>query len=82
MNHPTTLHDTGFLRGRSASWFSRLIRTVTDSYNRHVTLSELANLDNHMLDDIGLRRDDLSSFTFKRTFEARQKFDLQDLGRC
>ena len=82
MNHTTTLHHTSFLRDQLAGWFSRLIRAVIERYHRHVTLNELANLDSHMLEDIGLSRGDLNSVTFKRTFESRHRFDLQDLGRC
>ena len=82
MNHTTALHDAGFSRGRLPGWLARMIHAVIDSYDRHITLKELANLDSHMLEDIGLSRGDLNTVTFKRAFESRHKFDLQDLGRC
>ena len=81
MNHTTVFHRSGFNLGRLAGWFARMIRAIADKYERHVTLNELANLDRHMLDDIGLTRGDLNTVTFKRTFESRNKFDLQDTGR-
>ena len=81
MNQTIAFHHSVFNLDRFSAWFARMIRVIAYRYERHMTLNKLANLDCHMLDDIGLTHGDLNTVTFKRTFESRNKFDLQDIGR-
>jgi uncharacterized protein YjiS (DUF1127 family) len=81
MNNITALRDTHFPHGRLTGWVARMVCTVSESYGRHATLKELAALDGHMLDDIGLTRGDLNAVTFKRAFESRHQLDLNARGR-
>ena len=82
MNYTTALNGTSFLRGQLAGSIDRMIRAVTERYARRATLNELAALDSHMLDDIGLTRGDLNAVTFKRTVESRHRINLHDGSRC
>ena len=81
MNQTIAFHHSGFNLDRFVAWFARMIRVIAYRYQHHMTLNELAKLDSHMLADIGLTQGDLNTITFKRTFDSRNKFDLQDIGR-